>query len=83
MKKQLQRKLIELPNGTRVAMFSILNDKYRIWIDLHGFHRWALVRWPDDGIGGVITHGKARSLNLAVSACEVNEVLWKELYNDA
>lgn len=74
------RKTIELPNGEHITMFSLLGDRYRIWHDLQGFYRWSMTRWPDDGIGGVISHGKSMSFRGAVRACEDNDRLWKEVY---
>jgi hypothetical protein len=81
MEKPLfRRKVFDLPSGERIAMFSVLEDKYRVWVDLQGFHRWSLTEWPDDGMGGFISHGKAITLNKAVEACRENDELRKEIY---
>lgn len=74
------RKDIELPNGIHIRMFSLLKDRYRIWCDLQGFYRWSITRWPDDGIGGVSSHGKSMSFRGAVKACERNNVIRGEIY---
>lgn len=73
------RKLIDLPNGAQIMMFSILEDRYHIWRDLQGFHRWSLSKWPDDGVGGISTHGKSMTLHGAIEACIENDALWSAL----
>lgn len=75
-----KRKVFDLPSGERVAMFSVLEDRYRVWVDLQGFHRWSFTDWPDDGMGGFISHGKEMTLNKAVGACRKNNELRKEIY---
>lgn len=79
MENPVIRKLVSLPGGKQVMMFSVLEDRYHIWRDLQGFHRWSLSQWPDDGIGGISTHGKSMTLQGAVEACMENEILWKEI----
>lgn len=74
------RKIVDLPNGAQIVMFSLLEDRYRIWHDLQGFYRWSLRVWPDDGIGGVSTHGKSMSFRRAVEACVCNHEAWTEIY---
>jgi len=74
------RKTVELPNGTHVTMFSLLEDRYRIWCDLQGFYRWSITQWPDDGVGGVPSHGKSMSLRGAIKSCEKNDAFRKEIY---
>ncbi len=76
------RKSVDFPGGNHAIMFSLLSDRYHIWIDVQGFHRWALSSWADNGLGGVVTHGKSMTLEGAAAACYKNDNLRKEIYGE-
>ena len=83
MLNSLRRKKVELADGKSVVMYVIPGengeDKYKIWVDFEGFHRWALVAWPDDGVG-IKCHGKEMTLGKAVIACNKNDEFRSTLY---
>lgn len=83
MLSNLKRKRVELADGKFTMMYVIPGksdeDQYHIWVDLHGFHRWALVFWPDDGMG-IKCHGKEMALEKAVRACQRNDEFRREIY---
>lgn len=79
MSVPITRKIVDLPNGAKIVMFFLLEDKYKIWTDLQGFYRWSLNQWSDDGVGGISTHGKSMSLRGSVDACVENEAVWRDL----
>ena len=83
MLSSLIRKRVELAEGKYMMMYVIPGksgeDQYHIWVDLQGFYRWALVSWPDDGMG-IQCHGKGMTLGKAVSACQRNDKFRSEVY---
>jgi len=78
--EKIDTKQVHAGEGKEITVYTVLSGKYRIWRDLMGFHRWCLDRWPDDGQGGIITHGKAMSIRGAIDACKENDALRKEIY---
>lgn len=78
--EKVESKQIQSGVDETITVYTVLQGKYRIWKDLMGSHRWCLDRWPDDGTGGLATHGKAMSIREAIEACEKNDALRKEIY---
>lgn len=71
-----------IPAGVdrEISVYTILSGRYRIWKDDMGFHRWCLENWPDDGTGGIPSHGKAMTIEKAIEAAKKNDVMRKEIY---
>lgn len=78
--ERIEQKQISAGEDKVMTVYTVLEGRYRIWKDGMGFHRWCLDTWPDDGMGGIPTHGKTMSIGRAVKACKVNDALRKEIY---
>ena len=78
--ERIEQKEIVIGEDKVMRVWTVRSGKYRIWKDDMGFHRWCLDRWPDDGTGGLPTHGKAMSIEKAIEACKENEAMRKEVY---
>lgn len=75
----LVRTYVELSQGAHKPMYSVLQDRYRIWRGGLGRWHWSLRVWPDDGLG-LPSHGSTITLRRAVKACLKNYALRQEVY---
>lgn len=79
--ERIEMKQVSAGEDQVMTVYTVLSGKYRIWKDLMGLHRWCLDTWPDDGMGGIPSHGGAMTIQKAIKACKENDKLRKEIYD--